>query len=86
MLITAGASAPEDVVQECVEYLETNFGATFQEETIREENVHFPLPRVATADAVRRETIAGGVDDVGDGRGPRPSDAGPAAMTLRLRG
>ena len=45
LLITAGASAPEHVVQECVEYLVQNFGATFQEETIREENVHFPLPR-----------------------------------------
>jgi 4-hydroxy-3-methylbut-2-en-1-yl diphosphate reductase len=45
VLITAGASAPEHVVQECVEYLVRNFGATFHEETIREENVHFPLPR-----------------------------------------
>jgi len=45
VLITAGASAPEDVVQECVEYLERNFGATIREETVREENVHFPLPR-----------------------------------------
>ena len=45
VLITAGASAPEDVVQECVEYLQREFGATFEEETIREENVHFPLPR-----------------------------------------
>ncbi len=45
LLVTAGASAPEHVVQECVEYLARNFGATFHEETIREENVHFPLPR-----------------------------------------
>ncbi len=45
MLITAGASAPEDVVQECIEYLQRNFGATIREETIREENVHFPLPK-----------------------------------------
>jgi len=45
VLITAGASAPEDVVQECVEYLQREYGATFEEETIREENVHFPLPR-----------------------------------------
>ena len=45
VLITAGASAPEHVVQECIDYLERNFGATFREETIREENVHFPLPR-----------------------------------------
>jgi 4-hydroxy-3-methylbut-2-enyl diphosphate reductase len=45
VLITAGASAPEEVVQECVDYLERNFGATVREETVREESVHFPLPR-----------------------------------------
>jgi 4-hydroxy-3-methylbut-2-en-1-yl diphosphate reductase len=45
VVITAGASAPEDVVQECIEYLERRFGATIEEERIREENVHFPLPR-----------------------------------------
>ncbi len=45
VLITAGASAPEDVVQECVEFLQREYGATFHEETVREENVHFPLPR-----------------------------------------
>jgi 4-hydroxy-3-methylbut-2-enyl diphosphate reductase len=45
VLITAGASAPEEVVQECIDYLECNFGATIQEETVRKESVHFPLPR-----------------------------------------
>jgi 4-hydroxy-3-methylbut-2-enyl diphosphate reductase len=45
VLITAGASAPEEVVQECIEYLERNFGASIQEETIRREGVHFPLPK-----------------------------------------
>jgi 4-hydroxy-3-methylbut-2-enyl diphosphate reductase len=45
VLITAGASAPEDVVQECVDYLQSNFGATIEESFVREENVHFPLPR-----------------------------------------
>jgi 4-hydroxy-3-methylbut-2-enyl diphosphate reductase len=45
VLITAGASAPEDVVQECIEYLRSRFGATAEEETVREENVHFPLPK-----------------------------------------
>ena len=45
VLITAGASAPEDVVQECIEYLQRNFGAMIQEETVRDENVHFPLPK-----------------------------------------
>jgi len=45
VLITAGASAPEDVVQECIEYLQQRYGATIQEERVREEHVHFPLPR-----------------------------------------
>ncbi|MGO9601341.1 MAG: 4-hydroxy-3-methylbut-2-enyl diphosphate reductase [Isosphaeraceae bacterium] len=45
VLITAGASAPEDVVQECVEYLMSNHGATIDEAFVREENVHFPLPK-----------------------------------------
>jgi 4-hydroxy-3-methylbut-2-enyl diphosphate reductase len=45
VLITAGASAPEDVVQECIAYLQGQFGATIQEEWVREESVHFPLPK-----------------------------------------
>ncbi len=45
VLITAGASAPEDVVQECIDYLVQNFGATMEEIYVREESVHFPLPR-----------------------------------------
>ncbi len=45
VLITAGASAPEDVVQECVAFLERNYGATIESRTIREEHVNFPLPR-----------------------------------------
>jgi 4-hydroxy-3-methylbut-2-enyl diphosphate reductase len=44
-LITAGASAPEDVVQECIEYLQQRYGATLTEEWVREENVQFPLPK-----------------------------------------
>jgi len=45
VLITAGASAPEDVVQECIDYLVSNHGASIEEALVREENVHFPLPR-----------------------------------------
>jgi 4-hydroxy-3-methylbut-2-en-1-yl diphosphate reductase len=45
VLITAGASAPEDVVQECVEYFERTFGATVKSETVREEHVTFPPPK-----------------------------------------
>lgn len=45
VLITAGASAPEDVVQECIDFLQKRYGATVSEEFVREENVHFPLPK-----------------------------------------
>ena len=43
--MTAGASAPESVVEECIEYLQKHFGADLQERTIRQEEVHFVLPR-----------------------------------------
>ncbi len=45
MLITAGASAPEDVVQECLTFLQKEYGATIEESFVREEDVHFPLPK-----------------------------------------
>jgi len=42
--ITAGASAPESVVEECVELLRDRYRATVESRTICEENVSFPLP------------------------------------------
>lgn len=45
VLITAGASAPEVVVQECVEYLCRRYGAEVEEITVRNENVYFQMPR-----------------------------------------
>jgi 4-hydroxy-3-methylbut-2-enyl diphosphate reductase len=45
VLITAGASAPEEVVQEVIGYLERRYGATVESRTVREERVQFPLPR-----------------------------------------
>jgi 4-hydroxy-3-methylbut-2-enyl diphosphate reductase len=45
VLITAGASAPEVVVQDCIQWLNVEFGATVEEVTTREEHVSFPLPR-----------------------------------------
>jgi 4-hydroxy-3-methylbut-2-enyl diphosphate reductase len=45
VLITAGASAPEVVVQECVELLRDKFGATIELRDIRAEDVTFPLPK-----------------------------------------
>lgn len=45
VLITAGASAPESVVQETIEWLKGEFDATVELATVREESVHFPLPK-----------------------------------------
>ena len=45
VLVTAGASAPEDVVQECVEYLKRHYDASVETRTIREEDVSFNLPK-----------------------------------------
>ncbi len=45
VLITAGASAPEDHVQDCVNLLQARFGAEVESRTVREEHVSFPLPR-----------------------------------------
>jgi 4-hydroxy-3-methylbut-2-enyl diphosphate reductase len=45
VVITAGASAPESVVQDCIAWLKDQFNATVEERTIREEEVYFPLPK-----------------------------------------
>jgi 4-hydroxy-3-methylbut-2-en-1-yl diphosphate reductase len=45
VLVTAGASAPEQVVEECLDWLRERFGATIEPRSIRDENVSFPLPR-----------------------------------------
>ena len=45
VMITAGASAPEVVVQECVEYLKQNYAAEVEEVVTREEHVRFQLPK-----------------------------------------
>jgi len=43
--ITAGASAPENVVQQCVALLQERFGATVESRMIRLEDLRFPLPK-----------------------------------------
>lgn len=45
VVVTAGASAPESLVAECVQWLQDRFGATVESAAVRTENVHFPLPR-----------------------------------------
>lgn len=53
VLVTAGASAPEIVVEDCLAYLAKRFSATIEPRTIREESVHFQLPK-----ELRREVAA----------------------------
>ncbi len=45
VVMTAGASAPEVVVEECLKHLVDVYGATIEEITTREEHVTFPLPK-----------------------------------------
>jgi 4-hydroxy-3-methylbut-2-en-1-yl diphosphate reductase len=45
VLVTAGASAPEAVVDQCLDWLRERFGATVEPRIVREEHVSFPLPR-----------------------------------------
>ena len=45
VLVTAGASAPESVVRQCLEHLQRQFDATVEDQSIRKEEVHFPLPK-----------------------------------------
>ena len=45
VLVTAGASAPETVLRECVELLKERYGARVESRTIREEQVRFILPK-----------------------------------------
>jgi 4-hydroxy-3-methylbut-2-enyl diphosphate reductase len=45
VLVTAGASAPELVVEDCVALLRRHFGAAVEHRRVREESVYFPLPK-----------------------------------------
>ena len=45
VLVTAGASAPESLVQACIDYLKEKYSATVEVRSIREEDVHFNLPK-----------------------------------------
>jgi 4-hydroxy-3-methylbut-2-enyl diphosphate reductase len=45
VLVTAGASAPETVVEAMLDYLKETFGATVEPRLVREESVSFPLPK-----------------------------------------
>ncbi len=45
VFMTAGASAPETVVNECIEWLQKNHAATIEPVIVRTEDVSFPLPK-----------------------------------------
>lgn len=45
VLVTAGASAPESLVQELLDYLREEHGAVVEARDIRKEDVEFPLPK-----------------------------------------
>jgi 4-hydroxy-3-methylbut-2-enyl diphosphate reductase len=42
--VTAGASAPEELVQSCLAFLQERFEAEIEEAVVREEDMHFQLP------------------------------------------
>ena len=44
--LSAGASAPEVLVDEVISHARQHFDVTIEEITVREENVHFKLPKV----------------------------------------
>lgn len=45
VVITAGASAPEAIVEECLDYLREHHHAQIEVRAVRDEAVYFPLPR-----------------------------------------
>ena len=45
VVVTAGASAPESVVAECVDFLRCKFDSEVENRIIRDEEVHFSLPK-----------------------------------------
>ena len=64
VLVTAGASAPESVVEECIELLRNRFGAEVEARSIRNEDVYFPLPKELRAMAGRGNVLSQAGDEV----------------------
>jgi 4-hydroxy-3-methylbut-2-enyl diphosphate reductase len=53
VLVTAGASAPETVVDQVIDWLKERYGAHVETRSIREEEVVFPLPRELRGEPAR---------------------------------
>ncbi len=53
LVVSAGASAPEELVQQCLRWLEEHCGARVENRIVREEEVYFPLPRPLRPGAAR---------------------------------
>ena len=45
VLVTAGASAPEEVISKTLDWLQSHFQADLELREVRKEEVLFPLPR-----------------------------------------
>jgi len=45
VVVTAGASAPEELVADCLNWLRERHGAKIENRVVREEDVYFPLPK-----------------------------------------
>ncbi|TWT77458.1 4-hydroxy-3-methylbut-2-enyl diphosphate reductase [Posidoniimonas polymericola] len=58
VLVTAGASAPETVVNECLDLLRDRYNATVEPQVIRTESVSFPLPRELRGHAAETEVTS----------------------------
>jgi 4-hydroxy-3-methylbut-2-enyl diphosphate reductase len=55
VVLTAGASAPETVVRECVGLLRAHFGASVESRTICQEKISFQLPRPLPRQAAKKD-------------------------------
>lgn len=72
VVVTAGASAPEQVVRECTEFLEREFSATVEHRVVREEQVQFPLPK----------ELRGRTGAAADGRGGAEGSSGQPLVQI----
>ena len=61
VVITAGASAPESLVEGCVDWLCRRYNAKVEEVSVRDENVQFALPREIRSWAAPESAHEGGV-------------------------